>query len=62
MFPKLGEDGKYIDVLEQAENLYKYLIGSTEMFDTKKIEDKTGVEAPEIVKKMLKKLLTTQLK
>ena len=53
MFPKLGEDGKYIDVLEQAENLYKYLIGSTEMFDTKKIEDKTDVEAPEIVKKML---------
>ena len=53
MFPKLGEDGKYIDVLEQAENLYKYLIGSTEMFDTKKIEKTTGVEAPEIVKKML---------
>lgn len=53
MFPKLGEDGKYIDVLEQAENLYKYLIGSTEMFDTEKIEKTTGVEAPEIVKKML---------
>lgn len=56
LFPKLDDNNNYIDVLTQASELYKYLIGSTEEFFTENMTqalESHNIKAPEIVKKTL---------